>query len=114
MAKPGEMAEINLVPLEDNSSGHSSTDRLATYRNSNNNRPSNFSYPQHQPSIPQTYHQSNRYSYVDDTPGASPPGTPLTGGGGAMPYGHLPPPRYPSYGDSRSSSPLPQSTPYVS
>lgn len=122
MTKGSEMTEISLMPLEDNLSGHSSFDRSsrtdlpATYVNSPNNRASNFSYPHNRPPVqPDYYHQQQRYSYVDDTPGASPPGTPLTGGGGAMPYGHLAPPRYPSNGiDSRSSSPFPQSTPYVS
>lgn len=125
MAKEGEMTEINLVPIEDNSSGHSSLDRPSrtdtspTYANSNSNRASNFSYPQAKGPAP-AYHQQ-RYSYVDDTPGGSPPGTPITGGGGATPYGSLlPPPKYPSYAnsngaDTRSSSPFPQSqTAFVS
>lgn len=117
------MTDINLVPIEDNSSGHSSLDRpsrtdtSSTYVNSNSNRTSNFSYPQARP-FAEAHHQ--RYSYVDDTPGGSPPGTPVAGSGGATPYGSLLPPRYASYAnnngaDTRSSSPFPQSqTAFVS
>jgi len=123
MGKGAEATEISLEPIEDSSSGNSSLDRpsrtdpysTSTYTNNNVNRASNYSYPQRPAGL--THHQ--QYSYVDDTPGASPPGTPLTGGGGATPYGSLLPPRYASYANSndhsRSSSPFPPSqTAFVS
>lgn len=127
MAKKGEMTEITLVPIEDNSSGHSSIERPSRTDSyppgnaySHGNRQSNNSYSQTTRPPAATY-AYNRQSYVDDTPGGSPPGTPMTGGGGAMPYGSLIPPRYPyangsSNGlDTRSSSPFPQAqTPFVS
>ncbi|KAJ9660640.1 hypothetical protein H2198_002382 [Neophaeococcomyces mojaviensis] len=104
MARRGEMTEI--IPLEDNSSGDSierpsRIDTAPTY----NSRESHNLYPNGRPSLPPAQHHS-RYSFVD-TPGGSPPGTPLTGGGGASPYGNLVPPRYQSYTtvDTRSSSP---------
>ena len=130
MAKQGDMTEISLVPLDDNSSGHSSYGRSGSgrgeghtgYTISNDNHTYN-SYSQQRPSMPpNAYYQ--RQSYIDETPGASPPGTPLTGAGGALPYGTLLPPRYHSHANdsstglssrSASPSPYPQAqTPYVS
>lgn len=126
MAKKGDMTEITLVPIEDSSSGHSSVDRPSrtdsyppgSGRANNASRQSNYSSTQAaRPAPAFTY---GRQSYVDDTPGGSPPGTPMTGGGGALPYGSLYPPRHPysssnSGIDTRSSSPFPQAqTPFVS
>lgn len=119
------MTEISLVSIEDNPSGHSSIERPSrtnpsmVYSNTKPSRypPNSYGYDTRPPI---THQQYERRSYVDDTPGGSPPGTPITGGGGAMPYGYLVPPRYPSYAnstgaDTRDSSPFPQSqTPFVS
>lgn len=127
MAKKGDMTEITLVPIEDNSSGHSSVDRPSrtdSYPPGNartaDSRASNYSSYSQAARPPAAAFAYNRQSYVDDTPGGSPPGTPMTGGGGALPYGSLYPPKHPyansSNGiDTRSSSPFPQAqTPFVS